>query len=134
MDFNLEKLIYESMSFKSIYFIIWLHRVLVAAQDLHWVMWYLSLWPTDSLVVAHRLSSFSTWVYLLQSMWDLSSLTRDQTHIPYIGRQIINHWTTREVPMSPGWYKQTTYLGISVVKWTADLGKYHLRTTVVLID
>ena len=30
-------------------------------------------------------------------MWDLSSLTRDQTHVPFIGRQILNHWTTREV-------------------------------------
>ena len=33
-------------------------------------------------------------------MWDLSSLTRDQTHVLYIGRQILNHWTTREVPFS----------------------------------
>ena len=31
-------------------------------------------------------------------MWGLSALTRDQIHIPCIGRQIINHWTTREVP------------------------------------
>ena len=26
------------------------------------------------------------------------SPTRDQIHIPYIGRWILNHWTTREVP------------------------------------
>ena len=32
-------------------------------------------------------------------MWDLNSLTRDQTHDPYIGRQILNYWTTREVPI-----------------------------------
>ena len=31
-------------------------------------------------------------------MWDLSSLTRDWTHVPCIARQILNHWTTREVP------------------------------------
>ena len=31
-------------------------------------------------------------------IWDLSSPTRGQTHIPCIGRQILNHWTTREVP------------------------------------
>ena len=30
-------------------------------------------------------------------MWDLSPLTRDQTYIPCIGRQILKHWTTREV-------------------------------------
>ena len=32
-------------------------------------------------------------------MWDLSSLTRDKTHIPCIGRRILNHWTTREIPV-----------------------------------
>ena len=30
-------------------------------------------------------------------MWDLSSPTRDQTPVCCIGRQILNHWTTREV-------------------------------------
>ena len=27
-----------------------------------------------------------------------SSLTRDHTHVPCIAWQILNHWTTREVP------------------------------------
>ena len=31
-------------------------------------------------------------------MWDLSSLTRDQTYVPGIRRQILNHQATREVP------------------------------------
>ena len=30
-------------------------------------------------------------------MWDLSSLTRDQTRSPCIARWILNHWNTREV-------------------------------------
>ena len=31
-------------------------------------------------------------------MWDLpGSQTRDQTHVHCIGRQILNHWATREV-------------------------------------
>ena len=30
-------------------------------------------------------------------MWDLSSPTRDGTHIPCTGRWILYHWTTREV-------------------------------------
>ena len=34
-------------------------------------------------------------------MWDLISPTRDQTYIPCIGRQILNHWTTRKVPDIP---------------------------------
>ena len=29
-------------------------------------------------------------------MWHLSSLTRDRTHVPCIGRRILNHWTTRK--------------------------------------
>ena len=31
-------------------------------------------------------------------MWDLSSPTREQIHTPCIARQILNHWTAREVP------------------------------------
>ena len=31
-------------------------------------------------------------------MWSLSSPTRDRTRTPCIGRQSLNHWTTREVP------------------------------------
>ena len=31
-------------------------------------------------------------------MWDLNSPTRDGTHVLYIGRWILTHWTTREVP------------------------------------
>ena len=44
---------------------------------------------------------FSLWhVGLVGSqMWELSSLTRDWTRTPCIGRQIFNHWTTREVPL-----------------------------------
>ena len=51
-----------------------------------------------SLVVARMLSSCSAWAYLSHSTWDLTSLTRDRTCFPCIGRQILNHWTTREVP------------------------------------
>ena len=38
------------------------------------------------------------WFFGLWGMWDLSSLTRDQTHTPCIGRWSLNHWTDREVP------------------------------------
>ena len=31
-------------------------------------------------------------------MWDLNSLPRDRTPVPCIGRWILHHWTTREVP------------------------------------
>ena len=42
----------------------------------------------------------SVLVIWLQGMWDLSSLTRDQTCTPCTGRQSLNHWTTREAPDS----------------------------------
>ena len=35
---------------------------------------------------------------MLLGMWDLSSLTRDRTHVPCIARQILNLWTIKEVP------------------------------------
>ena len=33
----------------------------------------------------------------LQGMCDLHSWTRDQIYVPFIGRQILNHWIAREV-------------------------------------
>ena len=42
--------------------------------------------------------SCGAWALLLQGMWDLNSMTRERTHIPCIGRWILNHWTTRKVP------------------------------------
>ena len=57
---------------------IWLHQVLAA-----WcVIFVMSPWHT-SLVAPRHMGS---------------SQTRDQTHVPCIGRQILNHWATREVP------------------------------------
>ena len=38
-------------------------------------------------------------LFLSQGMWDLNSLTRDRTHTPCIGRQSLNHWTAKEVPL-----------------------------------
>ena len=38
------------------------------------------------------------WGLLLLNMWDLSFLTRDQTYVACMARQILNQWTTREVP------------------------------------
>ena len=33
-----------------------------------------------------------------RGMWDLSSLTRDHTHVPCIAWQSLNQWSTRQVP------------------------------------
>ena len=32
-------------------------------------------------------------------MWDLGSLTRDQTHTPCIAKRSLTHWATQEVPL-----------------------------------
>ena len=40
-----------------------------------------------------------TWAYLLHGMWDVSSPTRDGTNVPCVGRWILNHWSTRRVPV-----------------------------------
>ena len=47
------------------------------------------------LVVTHGL--WRAWAQLPQGMCDLSSPTRDHTHMPCIGRQTPNHGPTREV-------------------------------------
>ena len=48
------------------------------------------------------LPTCGTWAReLCHSLCDLSSPTRDWTHVPCIGRQILNHRTTREIPENP---------------------------------
>ena len=53
------------------------------------------MWPSAS--------RYSTPALLPQGMWALSSLARDQTRVPHTVRQILNHWTTREVPQRPSY-------------------------------
>ena len=48
--------------------------------------------------LGHRLSSCGTQAYLLCSMWDLPGPHMVGTLVPCIGRQILYHWVTREVP------------------------------------
>ena len=74
---------------------VWLHWVLVMAWRI----------PVD----AHRLlSCCGAPAQLPHSMWGLSSSTRDWTSILCIGRQILNHWTTREVPQGPSFPRNQT--------------------------
>ena len=75
-----------------------------STRDLHCIMWDLPLWRTNSLVEAQgsvvvpQGLSCTMQTYLPWCMWDLSSPTRDQTQVPCIARQILNHWVIREVP------------------------------------
>ena len=70
-----------------------LHNIL-AVLDFHCSMWALHWAAQASLVGARAL-------LLCLSTWDLSSQTRDGTHVPSIRRQIPNHWTISEVPFNP---------------------------------
>ncbi|KAB0380670.1 hypothetical protein FD755_008454 [Muntiacus reevesi] len=44
-------------------------------------------------------SSRDAWAQLPLGMWDLRSATRYQTRVPGIGKQILKHWMTRELPL-----------------------------------
>ena len=58
----------------------------------------------------------STWAQLPHGLRDLSSPNRDQTHIPCIGRQILNHGTTGEVPQTVGHSIGRPYSGPDINK------------------
>jgi len=61
------------------------------------------------------LGSCGTGPWLLHSMWN-PPCTRDRTRVPCVGRQILNHWTTREAPV---------YLFFGLVsKECANVNKY----------
>ena len=51
----------------------------------------------DSWLWRAAFSSCGMQAQLSQGIWDLSSRTRDQHHVPCIGRQILNLWSPREV-------------------------------------
>ena len=45
----------------------------------------------------HGLYRYGLWVQEPRGIWDLSSLTRDQTSVRCNGKWIPNSWTTREI-------------------------------------
>ena len=50
------------------------------------------LWYAGSVVAS------GVWAQLPWGIYDLNSLIRDGTCVPYTASQILNHWTTGEVP------------------------------------
>ena len=84
---------------------------------LHWVYWFVSFlkklftWLRRVLVAIHRIPVVEHWLSscgacteLLCGVRDLNSLTRDPTCIPWIARQIFNHWTTMQFPPFVSWW------------------------------
>ena len=51
-----------------------------------------------SFVAVHRLSSCGVWAQLLLCIWESQFPKQGLTFVPYLARQIHNHWTTRKVP------------------------------------
>ena len=60
---------------------------------------FIAVWGLPSSCGTGRPRSWGTRASLSCDMWDLSSPTRNQTQVPCIGRWILNHWTTREIPL-----------------------------------
>ena len=75
-------------------------------------LWCLLLWWNKG-PRASEPSSCDAWAELHVA----SSQTKDQTHVPCIGRQIVNHWTTREVSGSL-WIQRKTW----AVQTKGDIG------------
>ena len=57
---------------------------------------------TQSRTRLKRLSRSSS-----RGTWKLSSLTRNRTHAPWIGRWSLNHWTAREVLRQVSWRQKS---------------------------
>ena len=72
-------------------------RVLLCHRDLLWCM------DPSCGVLAEPAE-------LLCGMCNLSSLTRDWTCVLCIARQILNHWTTKEILVAPCFNSAITYL------------------------
>ena len=97
-------------------------------------IWLFYWWTVDLFLVIMNKGTINTFwrriIYLFLavsdlscSMWDLSSQTRDWTHVSCIARWILSHWITTEVPL---WTFLCMYFCVCV--WTYLLiwrwGKY----------
>ena len=65
---------------------------------------------------SYNIAFVLVWFLGLRGMWALSSLSRDQSRTPCLGRRSPNHWTTTEVPAvvlwweTPGFFSSPTSL------------------------
>ena len=86
----------------------WASLVVVSGDYSLVVVWNYSLWGLllwwNKGSRASEFSSCDAWAELHV----VFSQTKDQTHVPCIGRQIINHWITREVSGSL-WIQRKTW-------------------------
>ena len=104
--------------------------------------WALGVWASvlvarglsscSSRALERRLRSCGARAYLLCGMWDLPGSSRDQTHVPCIGRWVLHHCATREVPWVSTFMSLLLYFfGLAIViifkKKSASSNKYVLE-------
>ena len=80
--------------------------------------WALGTWAP--VVAAHGFQSLAQWLRHmgLVAPWHVgSSQTRNRTSVPFIARQVLNHWITRE---APSWVSQKIKLGLWILSLTGD--------------
>ena len=87
-----------------------------STRDLCYLLRGLSLRYPDSPVVAQGLQSPWARLVALRYVGDLSSLTKDQTRIPWIARWMLNPWTTKEVPQTSSFNEMGCHVGLWIVR------------------
>ena len=60
--------------------------------------------------------NFCFFFFWPQGRWDFSSMTRDQIPSPWIVRWSLNHWTTREIPLSVSFQKTHRHSAFFIVQ------------------
>ena len=82
----------------SLYTFLQTHKIYNSKSDSFWLCWALvvalALFVVEHGALEHRLSCPESCAILVPP-------TRDQTSIPFPERQILNHWTMRDVPITP---------------------------------
>ena len=63
--------------------------------------------------MCYNIASVLCFGFWPRGMWDLRSLTGDWNCTTFIERQILNHWTTREVPKNLRQYKHCQSVPVS---------------------
>ena len=103
--------------FKFLFIYFWLHCVFIVVHrlssatasrgypslqctgfSLQWPLWLHSMSSGDEAFSSCSMWAQQLWCIGLAALWHVgSSQIRYQTRVPYIGRQILNHWTSREI-------------------------------------
>lgn len=89
--------------------------------------------PSGSVLQSSGSVASGYWSLVAQTC-EICFSTRDQTHVPRIGRRILNHWTTSEVLIPQSWYLpvifltyQKVQLCLSTTTWVNSFDGWRFR-------